>query len=204
VSGHGRLASIDAVINGLSLPKLPRSDIAIQVTRLDQTGQISLTTTTGKGRLALHLNASEGANGGFVATRLGVPQLAPIALRLDMQGPVTASTLAFSASAGAVSAQARGTLDLLAQQMARLEVSAQSPQIDLAPDIGWQAVRLAARLNGKMVAPHGTAQLEVDQLAASGVQVGTVNLRFAGEGGGRRRGRTTSPDTHSRRAAPAG
>lgn len=39
VSGHGRLANIDPVINGLSLPKLPRSDIAIQVTRLDQAGR---------------------------------------------------------------------------------------------------------------------------------------------------------------------
>ncbi|MDE7546800.1 translocation/assembly module TamB domain-containing protein [Acetobacter fabarum] len=183
VSGHGRLANIDAVLNGLSLPKLPHSDIAIQVTRLDQTGQISLTTATGGGKLALHLNASEGADGGFVATLLGMPQLAPLALRLDMQGPVTASTLAFTASAGAVSAQARGTLDLLAQQMARLEVSAQSPRLDLAPDVGWQAVRLAARLNGKMAAPHGTAHLEVDQLAASGVQVGALNVRFAGEGG---------------------
>ncbi|PAK79298.1 translocation/assembly module TamB domain-containing protein [Acetobacter fabarum] len=183
VSGHGRLANIDPVINGLSLPKLPRSDIAIQVTRLDQTGQISLSTATGKGKLALHLNASEGANGGFVATQLGMPQLVPIALKLDMQGPVTANSLAFSASAGAVSAQARGTLDLLAQQMAQLEVSAQSPQLALTPEIGWQAVRLAARLNGKMAAPHGTAQLDVDQLAASGVQVGTLRVRFAGEGG---------------------
>lgn len=118
-----------------------------------------------------------------MATQLGMPQLAPIALKLDMQGPVTANTLAFSASAGAVSAQARGTLDLLAQQMAQLEVSAQSPQLSLTPETGWQAVRLAARLNGKMAAPHGTAQLDVDQLAASGVQVGTLRVRFAGEGG---------------------
>ena len=182
VSGHGRLANIDPVINGLSLPKLPRSDIGLQVTRLDQPGQISLATTTGAGKLALHLHADEGT-GGFVATRLGMPQLAPIALKLDMDGPVTASNLAFGASAGAISAQAHGTLDLLAQQMARLEVSAQAPQLSLTPDIGWQAVRLAARLNGKMAAPHGTARLDVEQLAASGAQVGTLNASFAGDGG---------------------
>ncbi|WP_338331484.1 translocation/assembly module TamB domain-containing protein [Acetobacter sp. LMG 32666] len=182
VSGHGKLANIDPVINGLSLPKLPQSDIALQVTRLDQAGQIGLATATGKGRLALHLSASEGA-GGFAATGLGMPQLAPVALKLDMQGSPAATTLAFDASAGAISARARGTLDLLGQQMSSLELSAQSPQLSLTPDMGWQAVRLAARLNGKMAAPHGTAQLDVDQLAASGVQVGTLSVRFAGEGG---------------------
>lgn len=182
VSGHGKLGNIDPVINGLSLPKLPRSDIALQVKRLDAPGHIILATATGKGNLSLHLEAGEGANG-FAATRLGMPQLAPIALKLDMQGPVAATTLAFDASAGAVSARARGKLDLLTQQLTTLDASAQAPELSLSPDVGWQAVRFAARLNGKMAAPQGTAQLDVDQLAASGVQVGTLRARFAGEGG---------------------
>lgn len=183
VSGHGRLANIDPLINGLSLPQLPYSDIALQVTRLDVAGQVSLATATGGGKLSLHLSADEGA-GGFAATQLGMPQLAPIALKLDMQGPVTASTLGFDASAGAINAHAHGTLDLLGQQMAALEVSAQAPQLSLTPDVGWQSVHLMANLNGKMAAPHGSAQLDVDQLAASGVQVGALKLHFAGEGGG--------------------
>ena len=182
VSGHGRLANIDPLINGLSLPRLPRSDIALQVTRLDVPGRIGLATTTGGGRLLLHLDAGEGENG-FVATRLGMPQLAPIALKLDMHGPVTATTLAFDASAGAINAHIHGTLDLLAQQLAGLDVSAQAPQLSLAPDMGWQAVRLAGHLSGKMRAPRGAAQLDVDQLAASGVQVGTLRVRFTGDGG---------------------
>lgn len=182
VSGHGRLANIDPLINGLSLPQLPHSDIALQVTRLDEAGQVSLATATGGGRLSLHLSASEGA-GGFAATRLGMPQLAPIALRLDMQGPVTATTLGFDASAGAISAHAHGTLDLLGQQMARLDASAKAPQLSLTPDMGWQAINLTAHLSGKMAAPHGTAQLDIDQLAASGVQVGALKAHFTGEGG---------------------
>ncbi len=182
VSGHGKLGNIDPIINGLTLPKLPRSDIGLQVKRLDKAGQITLATATGGGKLSLHLDASEGADG-FTATRLDMPQLAPIALRLDMQGPVAASTLTFAASAGAVSAHASGKLDLLAQQLTTLDASAQAPQLSLTPDIGWQAIRFAAHLNGKMAAPHGTAQLDIDQLAASGVQVGALNVRFAGEGG---------------------
>ncbi|MFT8518101.1 translocation/assembly module TamB domain-containing protein [Acetobacter syzygii] len=181
VSGRGKLGNIDPVINGLSLPRLPRSDIALQVKRLDVPGQISLATATGGGNLSLHLNASEGANG-FAVTRLGMPQLAPIALKLDMQGPAKAASLAFNASAGAISAQVRGTLDLLGQQLTALEASAQAPQMSLTPDMGWQAVRFAARLSGKMAAPHGTAQVDIDQLAASGVQVGALKVRFAGEG----------------------
>ncbi|MFT8417902.1 MAG: translocation/assembly module TamB domain-containing protein [Acetobacter sp.] len=182
VSGHGKLANIDPLINGLSLPTLPRSDIALQVTRLDVAGQISLATATGGGKLSLHLNAHEGADG-FAATGLGMPQLAPIALKLDMEGPVTANTLAFGASAGAITAQAHGTLNLLAQQLAMLDAQAQAPQVSLTPDIGWEAVHFVAHLNGRMAAPHGTAQLDVGQLAASGVQVGAFNAHFAGEGG---------------------
>ncbi|WP_230975414.1 translocation/assembly module TamB domain-containing protein [Acetobacter garciniae] len=182
VSGHGRISNIDPVLNGLSLPSLPRSDIALAVQRLDKAGQITLQTATGKGTLALHLDAGEGADG-FLASRLNMPQLAPLALRLDIKGPIAASALDFNAKAGSVTAHAAGVLDLPANRLARLDAGLDAPELALTPDIHWKSVHLLAHLAGQMAAPRGTADLDVSQLAAAGVDIGTLNAHFSGEGG---------------------
>ncbi|GAN68516.1 translocation/assembly module TamB domain-containing protein [Acetobacter orleanensis] len=182
LSGHGRLSSIDPVIDGLSLPTLPKSDIALHVKRLDAAGQIDLATTTGGGKLGLHLDAQDGTDG-FVAAKLKMPQLTPVSLALDIKGPTDAAVLGFSASAGPVKAKADGVLNLLAGTMARLSAQFDSPQLALTPDIGWDAIHLAAQLNGKMTAPNGTATLQVDRLAAAGAAVSTLKANFTGQNG---------------------
>ncbi|MCG0996621.1 translocation/assembly module TamB domain-containing protein [Acetobacter persici] len=182
LAGHGSLSSIDPVIDGLTLPTLPKSDIALHVKRLDASGQIDLATQTGGGKLGLHLDAQEGTDG-FAAARLKMPQLTPLSLALDIKGPTNAAALGFSASAGPVKAKAEGELNLLAGDMARLSAQFESPQLALTPDIGWDAIHLAAQLKGKMTAPNGTATLQVDRLAAAGAAVGTLKANFTGQSG---------------------
>ena len=182
LSGHGSLSSIDPVIDGLSLPTLPKSDIALHVKRLDASGQIDLATTTGGGKLGLHLDAQEGKDG-FAAAKLKMPQLTPLSLALDINGPTNAAVLGFSAAAGPVKAKADGVLNLLAGDMARLSAQFDAPQLSLTPDIGWEAIHLAAQLKGKMEAPDGTAELQVDRLAAAGAAVGTIKATFTGQNG---------------------
>ncbi|WP_281701484.1 translocation/assembly module TamB domain-containing protein [Acetobacter malorum] len=182
LAGHGSLSSIDPVIDGLSLPTLPKSDIALHVKRLDASGQIDLTTTTGGGKLGLHLDAQEGQDG-FAAAKLKMPQLTPLSLALDIKGPTNAAVLGFAASAGPVKAKADGELNLLAGDMARLSALFDSPQLALTPDIGWDAIHLVAQLKGKMTAPDGKAQLQVDRLAAAGAAVGTLKATFTGQNG---------------------
>ncbi|MFT8674839.1 MAG: translocation/assembly module TamB domain-containing protein [Acetobacter sp.] len=182
VSGHGRISNIDPVLNGLSLPSLPRSDIALAVRRLDRAGQIALQTATGKGNLTLHLDASEGADG-FLVSRLAMPQLAPLALRLDLKGPIAASALAFDARAGAVTAHMAGVLDLPSSRMARLDAGIDAPAMTLTPDIGWKSVHFLAHLSGQMTAPRGTADLDVSQLVAAAVNIGALKGHFTGDGG---------------------
>ncbi|MCX2560266.1 translocation/assembly module TamB domain-containing protein [Acetobacter farinalis] len=182
LSGHGSLSSIDPVIDGLSLPNLPKSDIALHVKRLDASGQIDLTTTTGGGLLGLHLDAQEGKDG-FAAARLKMPQLTPLSLALDIKGPTDAAVLGFSAAAGPVTAKADGVLNLLAGEMGRLSAQFDAPKLSLTPDIGWDTLHLAVQLKGKMAAPDGTAELLVERLAAAGAAVGTLKATFNGQSG---------------------
>ena len=182
LAGHGSLSSIDPVIDGLTLPTLPRSDIALHVKRLDASGQIDLATRTGGGKLGLHLDAQEGPDG-FAAARLKMPQLTPLSLALDLNGPANAAVLGFVASAGPVRAKVDGALNLLAGDMAHLSAHLDSPQLAVTPDIGWDAIHLATQLQGKMAAPNGTATLQIDRLAAAGAAVGTLKANFTGQTG---------------------
>ncbi|MGX7345791.1 translocation/assembly module TamB domain-containing protein [Acetobacter pasteurianus] len=182
LAGHGKISNIDPVINGLSLPSLPGADIALHLKRLDAAGQIDLATTTSKGKLGLHLDASEGTDG-FAATRLKMPQLVPLALKLDIKGPPSAAVLGFAASAGDIKAHADGVLDLLAEKLGNLNAGVDAPAMSLSPDLAWGGIHLGAQLHGKMAAPLGTAQVQVDQLAASGAGVGTLKVQFSGENG---------------------
>lgn len=182
LGGHGRLSSIDPVLNGLTLPSLPKSDIALSVKRLDAEGQIDLATTTGGGKLGLHLDAKEGKDG-FAATKLQMPQLTPLALSLDIKGPTNAAVLAFSAGAGPITAKADGVLDLLGEKLGSLRAQLDAPKLALRPDLGWDAIHLVTQLKGKMSQPDGTGSLQIDRLVASGVGVGTLKAAFTGQSG---------------------
>ncbi|MGV4876621.1 translocation/assembly module TamB domain-containing protein [Acetobacter indonesiensis] len=182
LGGHGRLSSIDPVMNGLTLPSLPKSDIALTVKRLDAEGLIDLATTTGGGKLGLHLDAKEG-NDGFAASKLQMPQLTPLALSLDIKGPTNAAVLAFSAGAGPITAKAKGVLDLLGEKLGSLTAQLDAPKMALRPDLGWDAIHLAAQLKGKMTQPDGTGSLQIDRLSASGAGVGSLKAIFDGQSG---------------------
>lgn len=182
LSGHASLSSIDDVLNGVSLPHLPKSNIGLSVKRLDKEGLIDLTTSTGTKTLALHLTAKEGANG-FAASKLQMPQLTPLSLTLDLKGPTNAAALGFAANAGPVTAKAEGVLDLIDQRLGKLKAQLDSPQLALRPDMGWGAIHLVAQLKGKMASPDGTGTLQIDRLAASGAEVGSLKASFAGQSG---------------------
>lgn len=179
LNGHGSLSSLDAVLNGVSLPDLPKADIGLALKRLDKEGQIDLSTRTNGGTLALHVDAKEGSNG-FAATKLQMPQLTPLALTLDLTGPSKAAVLNFAANAGPVTAKANGVLDLPAQRLGTLTAQLDAPQLMLKPAMGWGAIHLATQLKGKMTEPEGTGSLKVERLVASGATVGELNASFDG------------------------
>lgn len=179
LNGHGSLSSLDAVLNGVSLPDLPKADIGLALKRLDKEGQINLATRTNGGTLAVHVDAKEG-NNGFAATKLQMPQLTPLALTLDLKGPSKAAVLNFAANAGPVTAKAAGVLDLPGQRLGTLSAQLDAPQLMLKPDMGWGAIHFTTQLKGKMTEPEGAGSLQVDRLVASGAAVGSLKANFTG------------------------
>ncbi|WP_234395168.1 translocation/assembly module TamB domain-containing protein [Acetobacter papayae] len=181
LSGHGRLGALGVVVGNFSLTKIPGVDIGLDLKRLDRAGMLSLATTAGRGRLELHLKAQDGVDG-FLATRLDMAQLAPVALQMDLAGPVAAAVLHVSAQAGSTTAQTDGVLDLVDGRMNRLDAQAHAPALTLSDTLGWKDIAFSAHLSGMMSAPLGNAELSVDRLVAAGSSIGTLQAHFTGEG----------------------
>ncbi|MFT9440227.1 MAG: translocation/assembly module TamB domain-containing protein [Acetobacter papayae] len=181
LSGHGRLGALGVVVGNFSLTKIPGVDIGLDLKRLDRAGMLSLATTAGRGRLELHLKAQDGVDG-FLATRLDMAQLAPVALQMDLAGPVAAAALHVSAQAGSTTAQTDGVLDLVDGRMDRLDAQAHAPALTLSDTLGWKDIAFSAHLSGMMSAPLGNAELSVDRLVVAGSSIGTLQAHFTGEG----------------------
>lgn len=190
--GHLSLGDLARVLDGITLAHLPVADIGLDLRRLDRPGSVSLALATPRDRADLHLAINDGKDG--IMTQLaGLPALAPLAVSLDLNGPVHTSRISLSAQAGALKAGLRGQADLLAHR-GHLSLSASSPAMTPVPGVAWSRLALAAELDGNLLAPTGNGTLDLDTLSAGGAGLNHLAVSFDGSKGGaaRKAGDTAS------------
>lgn len=181
IDGRLHVQDLAPLLDGPALDSLPRTDIALELRRLDAPGHISLTSATPRGAINLHLTAQDGADG-FITHVGKLPQFDPADLHLDLNGPLRDVALDFGAQAGPVTAAIGGRLDLLGKGV-NLAIRAHAPAMTPMPGVGWNNLALDARLHGPMSAPLGQGALDVDALSASGAGVEHLRADFDGQEG---------------------
>ena len=179
IDGHARIADLAPILDGAALGDLPDTDLALTLLRLDHPGSIALSTLVTPGRLGLHATIDDPA-GGFVATLGHLPELAPLHLKLDLDGPRAADALSLAATAGPLSLGANGTVDLLDPRF-DINVALHAPAMQPLPSVAWSKVALDAHLLGTPRAPAGQGTLAIDGLSAYGAAVNGLTARFSGQ-----------------------
>ncbi|WP_408742339.1 translocation/assembly module TamB domain-containing protein [Acetobacter musti] len=182
LKGHAALPNLDALLNSPSFRNLPVSDIAIDLRRLDAAGTLTLAAKTDTKHVNLKLNAQDGKDG-IVAGMTHMPDLAPVALAMTLNGPTDNAALDLNADAGNISATIDGKLNLLAST-ANITANLTAPAMTPGPTLSWQAASLTAKLSGPFTAPAGTADLTLDRVVAGGTQLGALSAHFDGMGQG--------------------
>ena len=131
--------------------------------------------------LAARVNLDEPAHG--MLSRLGsLPDLGPLHLALTLAGPQDKAALGLSLNAGALTASAKGTIDIPGQA-ADLAIDAHAPAMKPAPGIGWQSVDVALHTSGPFTKPTASGHVVLAGLAAQGVALQRLTADLQGTTG---------------------
>lgn len=180
ITGRAKLATIAPLFAGISVETLPNSDIALAVTRKDAPGAIGLTALVDHPKLALHLSAEDPDRG--LVTALGhLPALDPLSLKLDLDGPRTATALNLALSAGPqtarLTAAAHGTADL--ETMAgTLALRADAPAMSPVAGVSWQSLHLDLASRGPFSRPTVDGTAHIATLAAGGATIDAIDAKI--------------------------
>ena len=120
---------------------------------------------------------------GLLGTLAGLPGLGPVTLSAEASGDRAANNVSFALTAGALTANARGTISL-AVGRTDLDFSAASPAMQLDPSTGWASLAAEGHVHGAFDAPQVDAKLKLVKLGAAGFSIETVDADLRGEGGG--------------------
>ena len=169
LQGSGRFAS------------LQRASVQLSAARLDEVpasyrAQVQLDAQ----HIQLQLDVQEGADGPL-ANLLRLPGLGALAVHLQLSGPRAALAARLTAQAGALHAQAAGTVNLPGRA-ATLDLSLQSAAMSPRAGLAWQQVSLQAHARGSLTAPTTTAHLSLTGLRAGSVQLDSLQADLRGEG----------------------
>ena len=163
------------------LASLWTGEAALTVQRLDAPGRYRLDAAIGAASVHAHLNAEEPA-GGVVSQLSGVPQLGAIDAAVTLDGNWRALSVKLAAAAGALRADASGTLDLV-DMAGGIDVVASAPAMRPRPDLSWQGVRLEAHGKGRFASPEATATLRLDGVEAAGAGLRALTVQASAHAG---------------------
>lgn len=119
---------------------------------------------------------------GLLGTVAGLPGLGPVALSAEASGDRAANNVSFALTAGALTANGKGTISLAAGRT-DLDFSAASPAMQLDASTGWASLAAEGHVHGAFDAPQADAKLRLAQLRLAGFAIGTVDAEVRGEGG---------------------
>ena len=165
--------AVEAKLAGVSA-----EDFSVDATlrRLDAEGQCRLRAARSGEGIAVNLAVTE-PEGGLVQQVAALPALGDVTVTLVLDGPWQAAVLRLDAAAGALRAEAAGTLDLAAVA-GDLRVQANAPAMTPGPGIAWDGIALDATLGGSATAPRGEGSLRIEGLVTPAARVASVALRF--------------------------
>jgi translocation and assembly module TamB len=116
---------------------------------------------------------------GMLSHIASLPDLGALHLALTLDGPQDRAAVRLAVSAGALTADAHGTIDIPGEA-ADLTIAAHAPAMTPAPGIGWQSVDLAFHTTGPFTAPTATGHVVLTGLAAQGVALRQLTADLQG------------------------
>ena len=169
------------IAGNLRLTSLSQGSVILEGQRLDSPGRYKLSAAVTLDRLAAQIAVTEPAHG-LVSGFAGLPDLGPLTISASLDGPRNDEEARFSTSAGALTAQGHGKIDLIAKAL-DLDLTAAAPQMAPRPDLSWQSAKLDAHLHGALAGPSATGHLGIEQLTASGSSIGQLAADIEGDNG---------------------
>lgn len=119
---------------------------------------------------------------GLFGRIIGFPGLGPVALSARASGDRAANHVAFSLTAGRLSAKGQGQLSL-ARDRADIDFTASSPAMQLNAGTGWASLAAQGHVHGGFAAPVVNAALHLANLRAGGLAVTMVDAHAEGRSG---------------------
>jgi translocation and assembly module TamB len=169
------------IAGNLRLASLSQGSVSLEGERLDSPGSYKLSGAVTPDRLAAQIAVTEPAQG-LVSAFAGLPDLGPLTISASLDGPRNDEEARFSTSAGALTAEGHGKINLIAKVL-DLDLTAAAPQMAPRPDLSWQSAKLDAHLHGAFAAPSATGHLDIEQVTASGSSIGQLAADIEGENG---------------------
>lgn len=130
-------------------------------------------------RVQLQVDLEEGA-GGPLTHLIQLPDLGALALHLRLNGPRDAVDTSLDLKAGALTAAAKGTLNL-PSATAELSVDLESAAMAPRPEIAWQRLALHGHWHGPLSRPVTDLKLEAAGIRAPDVQAKMLQADLRGE-----------------------
>lgn len=128
------------------------------------------------------LDLQEGADGPLT-NLVGLPGLGALSVHLALLGPPNALAVTLDARAGALRAQADGTLDLAALS-ATLSLGVQAPAMTPRPGFSWRRVSIQAQSQGPLIAPTTSAHVSLEGVGIGTLRLESLQATLRGEGRG--------------------
>lgn len=155
-------------------------DANLALNRLDSPGTYELTgLAVTPNAVRGNLKVREPAHG-FVGTLAALPDLGPLSIDANLDGPRSGVSTRLALDAGPLTARADGTVDLV-HSAADLTVKANAPQMAPRPDLTWQSIALDARVRGAWAAPDANGTLAIAKLTASGAAIDRIDATVRGD-----------------------
>ena len=148
---------------------------------LGGSGIYTAQATLSGNNLAAQVNLDEPARG-MLSRLASLPDLGALHLGLTLDGPQDRAALGLALSAGALTAGAKGTIDIPGEA-ADLAVDAHAPAMKPAPGIGWQSVDVALHTSGPFTKPTASGHIVLAGLAAQGVALQRLTADIQGTRG---------------------
>lgn len=161
-SSHDLAAKL--TVDRLDGPGTYRVDLAFENDRLSGTATL----------------AEEGP--GLVGGLAGLPDIGPVHLDLRADASGTANRLALQLTAGALTANLRGTADFAAKRIDG-DFTLSAPAMRPRPDLAWTSLYASGRVSGAFSTPLIDATARIEALALASAKIDRVELQVAGQNG---------------------
>ena len=174
-----RTAAIDVALTGAAqITGNDQGQAHLALRDLDGRGVYTAQASLSGNDLAARINLDEPTRG-MLSRLASLPDLGALHLAVSLDGPQDKAALNLALSAGALTAGAKGTINIPGEA-ADLAIEAHAPAMKPAPGIAWQSVNVALHTAGAFTKPTATGHVVLTGLAAQGVALQRLTADLQG------------------------